>query len=139
MASVLVVDDEVNGRDALCAYLVKFGHSVVGAASGDDALIFLFRKPPDVIVLDLSMPKMDGPSLLEIVRAYLRFQSIPVIVWTGIRHGSVLDRVQEMGVHSILFKPNDSLPDVRAAVERAAQCFQPPPSRDGSTDAHETH
>lgn len=121
MATILIVDDEIDARDALCAYLTKFGHEVECVGNGRAALASILTKIPDVIVLDLLMPGIDGPSLLEIVRSYLRLRSIPVVVWTGAGTGTVVERAEQMGVDAIFSKPSATFSQIREAVEKVAQ------------------
>ncbi|HEV2296132.1 MAG TPA: response regulator [Tepidisphaeraceae bacterium] len=117
MAYLLIVDDDTDGREALCKYLENAGHEVKCVSNGRDALSSILARCPDLVILDLLMPEMDGPSLLEILRSYLRLQVLPVIVLTGLRDSPILDRMRALRVNSILVKGKASLEDVRAAVE----------------------
>lgn len=118
MAHLLIVDDDTDGREALCRFLEKSGHEVNCVSNGREALGFILSKAPDLIVLDLHMPEMDGPSLLEILRSYLRLQSLPVIVLTGLSDSPILERTRTLRVNSILLKGKASLEDVKAAIEQ---------------------
>jgi CheY-like chemotaxis protein len=73
---------------------------------------------PDVMVLDLLMPGMDG-ALLAIIRSYLRLQSLPVVVLTGLPDSPLVDRVRRLGVDCVLVKGKATLEDVRSAVNEA--------------------
>lgn len=120
MAKVLLIDDECDARDALGSYLAQFGHSVSCVESGQAALRSILASAPDVLVLDLLMPEMDGPGLLEILRSYLRLHAIPVVVWTGAGPGPVVEKARKMGVNAIFFKPSATFEQLRAAIESTA-------------------
>lgn len=74
---------------------------------------------PDLILTDIQLPELDGPSLLEIVRSYLRMYSLPVVVLTGIEDGPLLDRIRAQKVNAILIKGKASLDDILKAVDAA--------------------
>ena len=120
MANILIVEDETEGREPLAKYLKDAGHTVLTAPNGREGLAAVIRHLPDVVVLDMFMPEMDGPSFLEVVRSYLRIQSLPVVVLTGLTDSPMVERVQRLKVNSILNKGKATLEDIRRAVEDAA-------------------
>jgi CheY-like chemotaxis protein len=71
------------------------------------------------VLLDLMMPEMDGPSFLEVLRSYLRIQSLPVVVLTGLAESPMVDRAQSLKVNSVLLKGKASPEDILRAVEEA--------------------
>ena len=116
MASLLIVDDDRDGRDAMCTFLQRAGHEVECVANGREALAKVLARLPDLIILDLFMPEMDGGGLLEILRSYLRLQSLPVVVVTGLPDSPMVDRARFLKVNAILTKGKASLEDVLRAV-----------------------
>ena len=118
MASILIVDDDRDGRDALCKYLQRRGYQVECVADGRDALAAVLARTPDLIVLDLFMPQIDGSGLLEILRSYLRLQSLPVIVLTGLPDSPLVDRARFLKVNSILVKGKTTFEDILRAVQQ---------------------
>src|SRR5215213_8501631 len=119
MAKILIVDDERDAGDTLGIFLNKCGHEVKVVPNGREALSSVLSSLPDVILLDLMMPEMDGPSFLEVLRSYLRIQSLPVVVLTGLTDSPMIDRARALKVNSILAKGKASLADVRQAVDEA--------------------
>src|SRR5215213_4013181 len=101
MASVMIVDDMVDSCEPLARFLEKEGYSVRCVANGREALAQVILSMPDVVVLDLYMPEMDGPSFLEVVRSYLRLQSLPVVVLTALADSPMIERAQALKVNSI--------------------------------------
>ena len=63
---------------------------------------------------------MDGPTFLEVLRSYLRLQSLPVVVLTTLTDSPMIDRVQHLKVNSVLVKGRASPEDIQRALEEAA-------------------
>ena len=130
MSSVLVVDDDGDSRDAVSRFLMKSGHSVRSARNGREALVAVATIVPDVIVLDVRMPEMNGMEFLQVIRSYLRWASVPVILLSGYPDDLPLDRAHELGVKMIFVKPNFRLDELlecvnRLAADPAARCGGP--------------
>jgi CheY-like chemotaxis protein len=102
MSKILVIDDEQSIRDLLDRLLRRKGYDVVLAASGQKGLECFRRERPDVIVLDLKMPEMDGLTVLRQVRSLNRSQ--PVIVLTGSRTAEMEQQVRALGVTEYIAK-----------------------------------
>ena len=102
MAAVLVVDDDPTVREVVITYLTKAGHTVTSAADGQEALDSVAQSPPELVVLDLMLPGVDG---LEVCRRLRESGDIPVIMLTA--KGTVSDRVVglEQGADDYVTKP----------------------------------
>lgn len=120
MGSVLVVDDDQDGRELLAAYLRKGGLVVQTARHGKEALKLVIDQTPDVIVLDLMMPEMSGIELMQVLRAYLKWASLPVIVVTAYPHGPHIERAHDLGMACLYEKAHFKLDDLRGCIERLA-------------------
>jgi CheY-like chemotaxis protein len=119
MAKILVVDDDADARDTVQVNLQDAGHKVTCAPNGREALSIVLSDPPEVILLDLLMPEMDGPSFLEVIRSYLRIQSLPVVVLTGLVDSPMIERARSLKVNTILVKGKASPDDILKALEEA--------------------
>ena len=119
MAKIMIVDDNDDARESLAVLLQVPGHKVTCVPNGREALALVLADLPDVVVLDLLMPEMDGPSFLEVVRSYLRIQSLPVVVLTALTDSPMVDRARALRVNSILLKAKATPDDIRKAVEEA--------------------
>lgn len=100
---VLVIDDESAIRDSLRMTLEYEGYDVFGAATGQEGLTLVEREAPDIILLDVKMPGMDGLEVLE--RLHATHEALPVIVVSG--HGTISTAVEatKKGAFDFIEKP----------------------------------
>ncbi|MCL1600819.1 MAG: response regulator transcription factor [Actinomycetia bacterium] len=100
--SVLVVDDEAMVREVVCAYLDREGFSTFEAIDGEAALACVAEREPDLIVLDVMLPKLDGYSVITELRKHTQ---VPVILLTA--RAEEVDRVLglELGADDYVVKP----------------------------------
>ncbi len=126
MTRVLVVDDEPQIRRALSTNLRARGYEVALAATGEEALQLVVDRHPDVVVLDLGLPGIDG---LEVVRSLRTWSSVPIVV-LSVREAE-RDKVAALdaGADDYVTKPfgmSELLARLRAAVRRAAPADDEP-------------
>jgi len=105
MTRVLVIDDEPAIADVLRMLLEFRGHEVLVANDGSRGYATAQRQAPDVIVLDLMMPVMDGFATLDALRRDERTEAIPVVILSALSSAEVKQRCHDMGVRAILQKP----------------------------------
>src|SRR5437762_5064565 len=100
---VLVIDDEAAIRDSLRMTLEYEGDEFVGAATGQEGLALAERETPDLVLLDVKMPGMDGLEVLDRLRA--ANEALPVIVVSG--HGTISTAVEatKKGAFDFIEKP----------------------------------
>jgi CheY-like chemotaxis protein len=108
MATILVVDDYSTSQRLLSFILRQSNHTVVTAIHGLGALEQLAVSPVDLVITDLSMPEMDGLTLLQELRADARFQGLPVIILTGSAYEQDNTRARAAGATTFLTKPVES-------------------------------
>src|SRR5215213_8009908 len=79
---VLIVDDNTASRRALAAALKSAGFTALQAADGSDALVAISQCPPDLVLLDLEMPGLNGAETCERIRAHsdLRVREVPIVM-----------------------------------------------------------
>ncbi len=105
MATVLMADDNPEMRLLLTNILQQQGHLVIEASDGDDLMFWVKEERPDVILLDLHMPKMDGFKVLETLKGMDGYQDIPVIVITASQNREDMAMAHELGAHGFIPKP----------------------------------
>jgi CheY-like chemotaxis protein len=113
---VLVVEDDDAIRTMLLTVLEVAGHEVRGVRNGVDALAVLDEWSPNVIVLDLFMPEMDGRQFLERRSVLGDLAAIPVVVVTATT--ASLPSAERLGVRAVLQRPHD-VHHLRSLIEEA--------------------
>ncbi|MDZ4716928.1 MAG: response regulator [Roseiflexaceae bacterium] len=108
MATILIVDDYVPNHRLMSFVLEQNGYTVVAAYDGQQALDRLATTNIDLIVTDLTMPRLDGLSLARIVRSDPRIQSLPIILVTASSKEQDHVRAAGVGVDAFLTKPVES-------------------------------
>jgi CheY-like chemotaxis protein len=106
LAKILIIDDEPDFRTFTDMVLKRLGYDVSLADNGWSGLELYRREHPDVILLDLKMPEMDGIEVLKQIRTVDRKQ--PVIVLTGDRSPQTERQVRALGVSEFLVKDSSS-------------------------------
>ena len=106
-ARVLVVDDNEVNRDLLSRRLRRLGHEVECAAGGAEALAMLDAREPDLVLLDVMMPDMNGYEVLERIKRSETLRHIPVIMVSALDEMASVVRCIELGAADYLPKPFD--------------------------------
>jgi CheY-like chemotaxis protein len=130
MTTILVVDDYAPNHRLMSFVLEHHGYAVVSAFDGLHALECMRTIPIDLIVTDLTMPRLDGIGLTAQVRADERFNGVPIIMVTASGKEADAVRAAGIGVDAFLTKPVDS--------EELAQAVSALISRE-ATPALDTH
>jgi CheY-like chemotaxis protein len=114
-ARILVVDDEPDLRTLANLALTQAGYVVVEASSGEEALALIDAAMPDLVLLDLVMPRQGGLEVLKILRSKPATATLPVVVLTGMDDESTTRAGFEFGATDFLTKPF-SIPQLAARV-----------------------
>jgi CheY-like chemotaxis protein len=114
---VLLVEDDRFLRRAAHATLKQKGYDVVLAADGEEALALARSSAPDLILLDLMLPRMNGFAVLSALKQEDATRSIPVIVLSNLGQESDLQGAMQAGAVAYYVKANLSLADLVARVE----------------------
>ena len=128
MATVLMIDDVPLFRDVVLHALQRAGHQVSCAANGAAAVEALKTIKPDLILLDLAMPEMNGLAFLKQLRADKALARTPVIVVSALSEAVEVKEAMKIGVQGHLLKSRFSLEQLIALVQRVA-----PAGRSAST------
>jgi CheY-like chemotaxis protein len=108
-ARILVVDDGADNRAVLEVILAWEGFVVLTAASGDEAIAAVALQPPDLILLDVMMPGMDGYEVLDKLKGDLATKNIPVIMVTALKDPSAERHARSAAADDVLAKPLDRI------------------------------
>ncbi|MBA4691257.1 MAG: response regulator, partial [Pseudomonas sp.] len=102
---VMVVDDSVTVRKVTSRLLERNGMNVLTAKDGVDAITQLQERKPDIMLLDIEMPRMDGFEVATLVRHDERLKDLPIIMITSRTGEKHRDRALSIGVNEYLGKP----------------------------------
>ncbi|MEK7534534.1 MAG: response regulator [Patescibacteria group bacterium] len=118
---ILIVDDEELVIKALTEKLVAEGFSIDSARDGEEALLKTKQIKPDLILLDIIMPKLDGISVLKRLKLWPETQGIPVIILTNLYDDKKVSDALKTGGTDYLVKVEHSLTDIVKRVKEKLQ------------------
>ena len=104
-AKVLVIDDEKLLVKSTCMVLTHYGYDVKGALNGEEGLIAAQEFAPDVILLDIMMPGMDGWQVLETLKQNTVTERIPVVIFTAREYSNGKALAARKGAADFIAKP----------------------------------
>ncbi|MEI6845515.1 MAG: response regulator [Candidatus Firestonebacteria bacterium] len=105
---ILIIDDEMDMRKMATARLVKAGYVVIQAGNGNTGLEMVRSEKPDMVLLDLAMPGIDGEEVCRRIKADETIKHIPVMLFTASILKPISERAKEMGADDFIAKPFDS-------------------------------
>jgi two-component system, cell cycle response regulator DivK len=129
---VLLVDDYPDARDMYGEYLAYCGYDVIQASNGMEALQRAFEDQPDIILMDLSLPVMDGWEATRRLKADYRTASIPVVALTGHALAGIFEGAQKAGCDAFVTKPclpEDLVKEIQRVLEEAPSVTPPRKAR----------
>lgn len=118
----MVVDDTASAREPLARLLRLAGYDTISAADGGEAFAAMERRTPDLVLLDLMMPRVDGLSFLKSIRTDSRFGRVPVILVTAADSPDNLASAKRLGIADCLLKASFTVPEL---LERIARTLHP--------------
>ena len=107
MAHILIIDDDPDIRDLLSIYLEGEGHVLSHAVNGQDGIDQATQTPPDLIILDINMPVMDGTRVVKNLRGAAVTSKIPVIALSAVGGAQMRDDMHRLGCDAYVTKPID--------------------------------
>ena len=105
MARILIVDDHADIRLALSITLQDAGHSVYEAASGPEAIDEAITAQPDLVLMDIAMPDMDGFSTLQALKEQPATHGVPVLMLSAMDRPEQRERARILGAFDYITKP----------------------------------
>ncbi len=113
---ILFIEDEMRLQESLGVKLKADGYEMLAAMDGKSGLEMAEKEKPDLILLDLILPKMDGFQVLEAMKVKPSISAIPIIVLSNLENGKDIERCLSLGVRSYLAKANYSLEEIAQKV-----------------------
>lgn len=102
---ILVVDDSLDARLTWSEYLFEAGYRVAVAADGNEALALALSIVPDLVLLDLEMPGLDGWEAARLMRSYSPTSTIPIVALSGLHDSVAMARAMGAGCDRFVAKP----------------------------------
>ena len=118
MTKLLLVEDDVNLRDIYYSRFQAEGYDLAVASNGEEALAMSVKEKPDLIILDVMMPRISGFDVLDILRSTPETSHTKVIMMSALSEQSDKDRGKSLGVDEYLVKSQVTLEDVVTTVKR---------------------
>jgi CheY-like chemotaxis protein len=116
--TIMVVEDGDLVRETLTRLLRREGFATVGACDGREALEVLEREHPDVILLDVNMPDMNGLELLELLHQNPQWQALPVVMLTARSDTHTIRRAMQLGAKEYLVKAAFSVQEMLDSIKK---------------------
>lgn len=117
MKRILLVDDSRVTRELIKVYLIAKGVELLEAPDGAEALRMIQQSPPDLVLADLRMPRLDGFGLCEALQADPKLRKVPVLILTSNRDAEAEVRLRAAGARQVLQKPIQPQP-LQEAIQR---------------------
>lgn len=108
-SKILIVDDNETNVELICMHLKPFNYEILKAYDGDEALSTVEKDPPDLILLDLMMPKISGYEVCQKIKSNPKTTLIPIIVISALRELEDKIKAMELGADDFLIKPFNKL------------------------------
>ena len=118
MKKILFIEDEAALQEAFGGFLRQAGYEVINALDGEIGLRLAEAEKPDLILLDLVLPKYNGFEVLEKLKASKKTKNIPVIVLTNMEKMEDVDKAIELGAKTYLVKTQYELGEVIEKIKK---------------------
>lgn len=119
MATILVIDDTALARESVSKLLEYEGFKAIRARNGKEGWAIMYNDTPDLILLDLMMPEMDGITFLKMLRRSPVWKDLPVIVLTGVDdNDKLITRAWELKVNDLIPKASFGFEDLLDRVRK---------------------
>jgi putative two-component system response regulator len=115
---ILVVDDMPDARVLLAKVLRSRGYHAVTAEDGNEAIAAIEAERPDLVLLDLTMPVMDGLAVLRRLRSDSKWRNLPVILFSALAEGPMIEEARRMGVQDHVVKGSTGVAGLIARIDR---------------------
>ena len=123
MKKILFIEDDSNLVQSLKDVIEREGFEFISAFDGEKGLELIKKERPDLILLDLILPRKSGFDVLAEIKADEELKTIPVIILTNLENDKDVERALSLGVNTYLVKANYSLEEVMKKIKELAREF----------------
>lgn len=117
MAKILVVEDDMNLQRTLIEYLKKENFETLGASNGEDGVILAKKEKPDLILLDIVLPRKNGYEVIKELKSDDNTLKIPIVLLTNLGSYSDVEKALDLGATTYLVKADYKLEEVVAKIK----------------------
>ena len=107
MKKILIIEDEADILESVLLRLDVAGFLAIGMSDGQAGLEAIKREKPDLILLDLSLPKLNGEQVCEMVKKDTMLADIPIIIFTAAGNVDIAEKIRVLGARDYVAKPFD--------------------------------
>jgi CheY-like chemotaxis protein len=118
MKKILIIDDDQTFQKTMTDKLISRNYIVVSAVDGEEGLQKAVSESPDLILLDIKMPKMDGITLLKKMRAVETLPHMPVLITSNLSGAENIADGVSLGVRGYIIKSNETLDTIVSEVDK---------------------
>lgn len=119
MKKILFIEDEPAVQETFKTTLAERGYDVAAAMDGEEGLAAIRAEKPDLVLLDLVLPKKHGFEVLKEIKSDPALKDLPIIVLTNLENSEDVEKALELGATTYLVKANYSLEEIVQKVEEA--------------------
>ncbi|MBI2346169.1 MAG: response regulator [Deltaproteobacteria bacterium] len=101
---IVLVDDDKDYSELIALLLERHGYAVVRVTDGKQAMQAVQTEPPDALITDCFLPRMDGVHLCKFLRADPKFRALPMLLMSGVLDNEILARCKEFGINAVYEK-----------------------------------
>src|SRR2546426_970444 len=116
-ATILVVEDDTELRQALVNKLLTLHHEIIQAEDGEQAVAKFLHNRPNLMVLDLMLPKMGGFEVLEKLKEQMDLTKTPVVIYSNLSKPESIERAKSLNVEDFFVKAQTQIEDVCKRVQ----------------------
>jgi len=108
MKTILLIEDDINLAELVKIRLESHGYQIINVPDGLEMLKIMRKTKPDLIILDIMLPRIDGYKLCRLLKSYEPYKNIPIIIFTALTGKESKIMAKDMGAESYIAKPFDS-------------------------------
>lgn len=105
MGKIILIEDDLNSARLASRLLEKAGHEVVTAHEGEEGLTIIAENQPDIVLVDLGLPDMDGQTIIAMLRQQMVMKGTPILAFTSYPKDVANSMVQAYGCDGLIVKP----------------------------------
>lgn len=131
MSRIVIVEDNLQNARLASRILRRDGHEVLLAADGETGVMLILQTPPDLILMDLGLPDVDGQTIVGILRQQTELKAVPIIAFTAWPEGAARQMMEAYGFNGLISKPIDTRAFGRQVAQYLRDGAQQPGCADG--------